>query len=103
MTMAFPDMFAMRSPERPRNWKACSFCADLPHESKHLSLSIHLRRYSLGTRGYRRDRRQNGKIVSEISGRYGIASKHGTPQPCDIVELAEQAVNIGIDRVNLHL
>jgi len=67
------------------------YCADLANGSKHL----HLNRPRKGAQIWRfkasTSDPKTGKVFSEVEG-FGIASKHGTPQPYDIVGFAVKAV-----------
>jgi len=69
------------------------YCADLANGSKHLLLKNERR----GAVLWRIDRItttdvKTGRILSESGPILGIASKHGTPRPYDIVEFAKAAV-----------
>jgi hypothetical protein len=77
------------------------FCADLANGSKHLQLKNPRKGARIWKfKGLTSDPK-SGEVLSQVEG-FGIASKHGTPQPYDIVMFTRKAVKDWKDILKKH-
>jgi hypothetical protein len=77
------------------------YCADLANGSKHLHLDKSRKGATIWRFKGSTSDPKTGKVFSGVEG-FGIASRHGTPQPYDIVEFAVKVVEDWVDILKKH-